>query len=51
MKFISQEWVIWLLLTAAVFFFIGIFTGNELLLIPLALLIIVVGVFEWWHKA
>ena len=50
MKIISNEWIIWLLVLAAALFFVGIYTGNEILLVPLAILVIIVGAIEWWIK-
>ncbi len=42
MKVLSKEWIIWLLMVAAIFFFAGIYTGNEVLLIPLAIIVVIV---------
>ena len=50
MKLFSKEWIIWLLILAVILFFVGIYTGNEILLIPLAILVVIVGVIEWWIK-
>ncbi len=50
MKVLSKEWIIWLLIVAAILFFVGIYTGNEILLIPLAIIVVIVGVIEWWIK-
>ena len=50
MKVFGKEWIIWLLIVAAILFFVGIYTGNEILLIPLAFIVIIVGVIEWWIK-
>lgn len=50
MKVISKEWIIWLLILAVILFFIGIYTGNEILLIPLAIIVVIVGVIEWCVK-
>ncbi len=50
MKVISKEWVVWLFILAAILFFIGIYTGNEILLLPLSILIVIIGAIEWWVK-
>ncbi len=50
MKVLSKEWIIWLLILSAILFFVGIYTGNEILLISLAILVVIVGAIEWWIK-
>ncbi len=50
MKVISKEWIVWSLILAAILFFVGIYTGNEILLLPLSILIVIVGAIEWWIK-